>query len=158
MNLADPVEQFVAAVRARLEHGAREYGNRSFLRSVASIEKEILEEQVDQVGWCFILWSLCARKTDWTRDPLALRQHFEDAIRHRIAQNDRRDVHADRRGPLGLMADVEVLVLDLFAHWEQLRRRVAAIARALEVAQAIPNSHGFDRGRYGGARRARSDD
>lgn len=154
---ADPVEHFVAEVRKRLEHGAREYGNRSFLRPVAATEREILEEQEDQVGWCFILWVQAARKTDFTRDPAAQRQLFLDAIRHRIARNDRREKHDGTRHPRGLMEEIEVLVVDLFEHWVQLRRRVAAIARALEVASAT-ESYTRGSGRYGTTRDPRSDD
>jgi hypothetical protein len=57
---ADPLSRwpaFVAAVRARLDIGQREYGDRSFSRSVEELTKEIEEELLDVTAWSYILWT-----------------------------------------------------------------------------------------------------
>jgi hypothetical protein len=47
---------FVAAVRARLEVGAREYGDASLGLAPAELLGEIKQEVLDVMGWGFLLW------------------------------------------------------------------------------------------------------
>lgn len=49
-------EQFVGILRARLEVGAREYGDTSFERHTEAIIGEVEQELLDVVGWSYILW------------------------------------------------------------------------------------------------------
>lgn len=46
---------FAAAVRSRLEAGARAYGDASFARSPAELVGEIEQELLDVCGWAFVL-------------------------------------------------------------------------------------------------------
>ena len=48
-------EAFTALVEARLEAGAREYGDRSFSRDPAELLREIDEELLDVCGWAYVL-------------------------------------------------------------------------------------------------------
>jgi hypothetical protein len=155
--MTDPVQEFLDHVAQRLDRGAQEYGNQSFLKPVASTVREILEEQVDQVGWCYVLWCQAARKLPMTRDQLALRQVFFQDLEHRIRRNDRRTAVETGNGPENCMQELEVLALDLFLQNAELQRRLLPIARAIEVAQAIQPHNPF-RGRRGGTRDPRSDD
>lgn len=52
-------ERFLAAVAARLEVGAAEYGNESFAREPEDIVREILDETLDRAGWCYVLERAC---------------------------------------------------------------------------------------------------
>ena len=47
---------FADAVRARLEVGAREYGDASLKRAPQDLLEEIQQELIDVVGWGFLLW------------------------------------------------------------------------------------------------------
>lgn len=154
--MTDPVREFLDDVNTRLDRGASEYGNQSFLKPVAATVREILEEQVDQVGWCYVLWCQAARKCQLSRDQLALRQLFFQNLEHRIRRNDRRTPVDNPNGAPGCMQEIEILAFDLFLQNAELKRRLLPIARAIEVAQAIePNPY---RGRRGGTRDPRSDD
>ena len=56
---ADPLgafDGFVSAVRARLEAGRTEYGDRSFSKPPAEIIGELQQEALDLAGWGFILY------------------------------------------------------------------------------------------------------
>lgn len=46
---------FCEQVESRLEAGSREYGNRSFKKSLAALLDEISEEIMDIVGWSWVL-------------------------------------------------------------------------------------------------------
>ena len=62
--LADPLDAFpafVAHVRARLEAGRQEYGDRSFDRPPAELLGEIEQELLDVCGWAYVLWSSVRR-------------------------------------------------------------------------------------------------
>jgi hypothetical protein len=48
--------EFETLMKARLEAGAREYGDRSFRRPPSELVTEIEEEVLDIVGWAFMLW------------------------------------------------------------------------------------------------------
>ena len=48
--------EFVADVKARLEQGARDYGDKSFTKSPSALIGEIKQELLDVCGWGFILW------------------------------------------------------------------------------------------------------
>jgi len=63
MSAAD---DFVAQLRERLEAGAREYGDQSFVRPVSAIVAELEQELVDLPGWTYILWCQAARKLNMT--------------------------------------------------------------------------------------------
>ena len=154
--MTDPVTEFLDEVGARLDRGAAEYGNQSFVKSVAATVREIMEEQLDQVGWCYVLWCQAARKLPMVRDQLALRQIFRQDLEHRIRHNDRRVPHDGRAGAANCLQEIEVLCLDLFLQNAELKRRLIPIARAIEVAQQIePDRY---RGRRGSIRDPRSDD
>jgi len=158
--VTDDVRDFIAAVSARLDQGAREYADQSFVRPVSATVDEILEEQLDQVGWCYVLWCQAARKTDATRDQRDLRFLFLQQLEHRIRRNDRRKPHEAGPTARSQMDEIEVLALDLFEQGVQLRRRLLPIARAIEVAQLIapdPYRQTY-RARRGGTRDPRSDD
>jgi hypothetical protein len=154
--MTDPITEFLDEVGTRLDRGASEYGNQSFVKPVAATVREILEEQVDQVGWLYVLWCQAARKLPMIRDQLALRQVFAQDLEHRIRRNDRRVPHELGGGAASAMQEIEVLALDLFLQNAELKRRLLPIARAIEVAQSIqPDQY---RGRRGGTRDPRSDD
>ncbi len=53
---ADRRDAFVAALVERLDHGAREYGQRSFQREPADLAGELEQEALDIAGWGYILW------------------------------------------------------------------------------------------------------
>lgn len=154
--MTDDVRDFIDAVNARLDQGATEYGDQSFVKPVSSTVDEILQEQLDQVGWCYVLWCQAARKTDMVRDQRTLRELFAVQLEHRIRRNDRRKPHEGGPAARSQMDEIEVLALDLFEQGAQLRRRLMPIARAIEVAQAI--YHEPFRGRRGSTRDPRSDD
>lgn len=54
---SDRWPEFVSAVAARLQAGAREYGDRSFHRPPTELVGEIEEELLDVCAWTFILWT-----------------------------------------------------------------------------------------------------
>jgi hypothetical protein len=49
------VERFVERLRAKLELGARVYGDRSFSRPLTELITEIGDELVDTAGWALLL-------------------------------------------------------------------------------------------------------
>ena len=53
---AEAEDQFIEALRARLDAGRREYGPQSFTRSPVELRGEIEEELLDVAGWAFVLW------------------------------------------------------------------------------------------------------
>lgn len=147
----DAIERFLAALRDRLEAGARQYGNQSFVRPVQAIVDEIGMELIDEVGWTYVLWAVARRKRVGPEGEEGVRAQFVWNLRHRLKLND--------RGPVGLAPgatleacerDLEVLAMDIFAHAELMRQRLHPIARAIEVAE-ITNPHTNPyRGRRGG--------
>ena len=60
--------QFLDALAARLELGARDYGNTSFDRPMASTIGELEDEALDIAGWAYVMWvqlkRRCARLDD----------------------------------------------------------------------------------------------
>lgn len=159
MTGIDEVAEFLDEVGARLDAGAREYGDQSFVRPLAETERQILEESIDQVGWLYVLWCQATRKTDMVRDQAALRQLFRERVDHRIRRNDRRNpvAAAHDRSALGLVADLEILAVDLFAAHMALARRLRPLVRSLEVTAALPARH-LSSGRRGGMPDPRSSD
>jgi hypothetical protein len=63
-SLDGHVERFVARLRARLERGAREYGDTSFRRPAGDLVDEIQQEIEDIAGWGLILWVRLERLRD----------------------------------------------------------------------------------------------
>jgi len=55
------VARFLSMVRARLEQGRREYGDRSFSRAPTELIGEIEEELLDVVGWSAVLFAKVQR-------------------------------------------------------------------------------------------------
>lgn len=56
MTLATAFDRFAARLRARLEAGAKAYGDVSFTRPPADLLDEIQQELEDVAGWGLILW------------------------------------------------------------------------------------------------------
>lgn len=50
-------DAFFSALHAKLEAGAREYGDRSFSRPVIELLDELQAECLDLAGWGYILWT-----------------------------------------------------------------------------------------------------
>lgn len=152
------VDDWLRAIDARLDTGARQYGDRSFVRPAAVTLQEIDQELVDLPGWIYVLWCQAARKTDYVRDQTSLRAIWRQNLAHRIACNDRRkpsDIVASI-DPHGQMAEIEVVAMDCFYLRQQLVQRLQPIVRAIEVTQAtVPHPY---RGPRGSTRDPRSDD
>jgi hypothetical protein len=55
------VDRFVERLRARLQAGARTYGDSSFTRPAGELVDEVMQELEDVAGWSLILWSRVAR-------------------------------------------------------------------------------------------------
>jgi len=55
------VARFLSMVRARLEAGRDEYGDRSFSRAPTELIGEIEEELLDVVGWSAVLFAKVQR-------------------------------------------------------------------------------------------------
>ena len=55
-NIDCDLDRFVGQLRARLEAGARAYGNTSFERPIAEVIGEAMEEAEDICGWAFLAW------------------------------------------------------------------------------------------------------
>jgi len=61
----DPaLDRFTTRLRARLDAGAREYGDASFQRPAAELIDEIQQELEDVAGWGFLLWVRLDRLRD----------------------------------------------------------------------------------------------
>lgn len=127
--------ELLQALNQRLDRGEQEYGGRSFVRPVGETERQILEEALDEPGWCFILWAQAMRKAGM-RDPRQLRDAFFANVRHRLETNDRGSMANQGTDAASCAAKVEILVLDLVEHFFALQRRLGPIARAIEVAEA----------------------
>jgi len=149
-------DDFVQQLRERLEAGAREYGDQSFVRPVSAIVAELEQELVDLPGWTYILWCQAARKLNMTRDQSALREEFVQVVHDRLLRHDRGDRNCPTLGAAGAMFLLEVLCVDFFEFAQQVKSRLQPIARQIEVAQAITRDE--YRGRRGGTRDPRSDD
>jgi hypothetical protein len=48
--------EFERRMKARLDAGHHEYGDRSFAQPTTTLARELEEEALDIVGWGFILW------------------------------------------------------------------------------------------------------
>lgn len=59
VELMDTLPEFIAALYAKLEKGAREYGDASLLRPKSELAGELAEEALDLAGWGFLLWYRC---------------------------------------------------------------------------------------------------
>jgi hypothetical protein len=55
------VERFVERLRAKLDRGAREYGERSFSRPLTELLTEVEDELIDTAGWSLLIWSRLER-------------------------------------------------------------------------------------------------
>ena len=55
------LERFVARLRAKLERGAREYGDRSLSRPLTELLTEVEDELVDTAGWALLIWTRLQR-------------------------------------------------------------------------------------------------
>jgi hypothetical protein len=69
------------AFDARLDKGARAYGDESFERPLLDLQTEVLEELVDAVGWLFVLWCQVRRFKGAT---ILRRKRFLEAVRVRL--------------------------------------------------------------------------
>ncbi len=56
MNYRDTFPTFATAVAARLEEGAKLYGDRSFTLPLEVLADEIEQELLDVCAWSFVLW------------------------------------------------------------------------------------------------------
>lgn len=151
MNIEDDLQRLFD----RLAAGAREYGNKSLLRTPTAIVGEIEQELIDLPGWTFILWAIANRKQAGARPEEDQRVNFMNQLRHRMARNDRGN--ADLQPGRSLAAcqqDLEILAVDMFEFADRMRKRLLPIARAIEVAEITDPW----RGRRGGSRDPRSDD
>lgn len=61
MTVPASADAFFAAVRKRLEHGDRAYGDASFLLSRGQLLNELADEALDLAGWGFVLWERIRR-------------------------------------------------------------------------------------------------
>lgn len=146
------VDTFLDRLRERLEAGALEYGNRSFLRQPAELVDEVVQELLDVVGWVYILWAKVDRKLRGAQPEQTQRGAFLYQLRHRLARRDRgvpQGQHLE-----AALVDLEVLAIDAFETAQRVEERLQAVARALEVAPDFTPS----RGRRGGAGTSRSGD
>ncbi len=50
------IREFLDRLAARLEAGAREYGDKSFDTPLPAISGNLLEEVEDVAGWAFVMW------------------------------------------------------------------------------------------------------
>ena len=104
---------FTEAVRARLEKGRAEYGDRSFTRSPGDLMVELQQEVLDLAGWGFVLW------------------HRLEAMRSALNG-------ADPRTPEPVTAPPELLTAGQVAERLRLpRARVYALARAGRIGGAV---------------------
>jgi len=55
-SLDADLDRFVARLRARLDAGAKTYGDSSFARPAAELVEEIQQEIEDVAGWGLLLW------------------------------------------------------------------------------------------------------
>lgn len=56
-NCMESWQEFMEAVRLRMEKGRQTYGDASFSRTPLELAGEVEEELLDVCGWSFILWS-----------------------------------------------------------------------------------------------------
>lgn len=73
---------FAECLRARLAQGAEAYGDASFSRPLSELLGEIEQEQLDTVGWCWVIWT-ALRRAGWP-DPDLLHQVYAIARRARL--------------------------------------------------------------------------
>jgi hypothetical protein len=102
----------VWAFDARLDKGAKQYGDESFARPLQEIEREILEELVDTVGWLFVAW---CRVQSIASPAARARKRFLAAVCTRLligAWVKREDKPA---------AEIERLAAVAACQWEQMR-------------------------------------
>lgn len=135
MTTGDPIADFCGQVSARLEAGAREYGDRSFRRPPGHIIREILEEALDEAGWLFVLW--CQAQWKWREPFFAMaeeRKEFLRTMRTRIRNEDRSAPPAVPHSIPTQVATIEALLVDVFLHHESIRRRLSGVGRVLELA------------------------
>lgn len=153
--MIDTNDGFLEQLAARLDAGAQAYGNQSMARPVEAVVEEVRQELLDEVGWIYVLWCQAARKAWGPTAEEGLRNRFLADMRHRLARNDRGTPGTSPgSGAMVAMNDLQILAMDCVAHAFQVERRLAPIARSIEVAQAIQPY----RGRRGGIRDPRSDD
>jgi hypothetical protein len=50
------LDRFVVHLRARLEAGAKTYGDSSFRRPASQLVDEVMQELEDVAGWSVLLW------------------------------------------------------------------------------------------------------
>lgn len=48
--------EFLASLDARLDQGAKDYGEKSFSRSLPELLGELEQELLDQAGWAYVSW------------------------------------------------------------------------------------------------------
>jgi hypothetical protein len=71
-------EEFMAAVRKRVDAGRREYGDSSFTIPTERVYEEIRQECLDIVGWMIPLW--------WRPDTCATRR--EELREHAVSAHE----------------------------------------------------------------------
>ncbi len=140
------IEQDLQSLHDRLAAGAREYGNKSLLRTPTTIVGEIEQELIDLPGWTYILWAIANRKASGARPEEELRASFLWQLRHRLSRNDRSSPDLQPgRSLQACQADLEILAVDFFEFADRMRKRLLPIARAIEAADVTE-----PRGRRGG--------
>lgn len=126
------VEQLAAnpfgeRLRARLAQGAQAYGDASFGRPLSELLGELEQEQLDTVGWCWVIWCVL-RREGWPSADL-LQQLFAIARRARL--------ECELLGALRVGVSRDEFVTAVLAELQQRMRgapedRLAAIAAAAE--------------------------
>lgn len=61
------VDAFLDRLRARLERGAQDYGDKSFSKPLAELSDESLQEVEDIAGWSFVMWVRLRRRLERLR-------------------------------------------------------------------------------------------
>lgn len=136
------IEEDLQRLADRLANGAREYGNRSMLRTPSAIVAEIEQELIDLPGWTYVLWAIAQRKLAGATPEDAQRAGFVWNLRHRMSRNDRANGLAPGASLHACLADLEVLAMDMFDFADRMRRRLQPIARAIEAAHVTEPPRG----------------
>lgn len=127
-------EDIAAKLRERWQQGAVEYGDKSFAKPIRTTMAEVLEEQIDVVGWLFVAWYQAAIKagTRWHRRDAEAQ--FLWNLRNRVQRRDRRTPQEGLIGLQNAMAEIEVVAMDYVLGYWDLERRLRVIERAIQNA------------------------
>lgn len=95
----DRFPEFTARVQARLEAGAREYGDRSFDRGMFEQFDEIREELLDLMGWVYVVYEHLADIECRARD--RAKSMGYDRLRELLAESPSKGVSSQDDHDLG---------------------------------------------------------